>query len=248
VAVTPDGATVLAGNSSDANVSFINAADGTVIDTLAVGDSPAGVAIAPNGATAYVANGGGQSVSVIDIASRAVVDTISVGEAPRGVVLTPDGASLFVTNVLGPPGPDNAGTVSVIDTAAGEVSGEPIPVGNGPVAIAVSDDGSELYVANLMGNTVSVINVANRAVERIAGLNAPFDLTFGPCPPPDANCVGDCDNSGAVGISELITGVNISLGSRPLSACPAFDSDNTQQVSIAELIRAVNNALDGCPS
>ena len=61
-----------------------------------------------------------------------------------------------------------------------------------------------------------------------------------------AQCVGDCDGNCDVGISELIRGVNISLGSATLDTCPAFDADGDGMVAINELIRGVGNALGGC--
>ena len=61
-------------------------------------------------------------------------------------------------------------------------------------------------------------------------------------------CVGDCNGNGAVAINELIVGVNIALGSTPLSSCPAFDANGDGMVGINELIAAVNNALNGCPA
>ena len=60
-------------------------------------------------------------------------------------------------------------------------------------------------------------------------------------------CVGDCDGSCSVTVSELVLGVNISLGLQPISRCPAFDPNGNGSVSVAELIQAVNNSLDGCP-
>src|SRR5262249_10312601 len=45
-------------------------------------------------------------------------------------------------------------------------------------------------------------------------------------------CVGDCNDDGAVAVNELVSGVGVSLGSLPLSACPAFDTDDDLQVSI----------------
>jgi hypothetical protein len=58
-------------------------------------------------------------------------------------------------------------------------------------------------------------------------------------------CVGDCDHGGTVTINELITGVNIALGSLPVTACPAFE--NAQEtVDIAQLIKAVDVALNEC--
>lgn len=63
-----------------------------------------------------------------------------------------------------------------------------------------------------------------------------------------AQCAGDCDGSSTVTINELITGVNIALGSAQLSACPSFDRDGSGMVEINELILAVNNALGTCPA
>jgi hypothetical protein len=62
-----------------------------------------------------------------------------------------------------------------------------------------------------------------------------------------AVCPGDCNELGSVEISELIRGVNIALGSLPVSSCPAFDTDSSGSVAVNELIAAVRAALDGCP-
>ncbi len=61
-----------------------------------------------------------------------------------------------------------------------------------------------------------------------------------------AQCVGDCNGDGTVGINELILAVNIAIGSRDVADCPSIDRDDNGTVSINELILAVNNALDGC--
>lgn len=58
-------------------------------------------------------------------------------------------------------------------------------------------------------------------------------------------CVGDCDGDRMVAINELMTGLNIALGSLPVSACTAFE--NAQgKVDIAQLVQGVNRALKGC--
>ena len=64
--------------------------------------------------------------------------------------------------------------------------------------------------------------------------------------PAGAQCVGDCNGDGSVAINELITGVNIALGSSPASACPSFDVNGDGSVAINELITGVNNALGSC--
>jgi len=60
-----------------------------------------------------------------------------------------------------------------------------------------------------------------------------------------ATCVGDCGGTGSVSIGNLITLVNIALGSAPPTACPKGVPSGAQ-VTISLLIQAVNNALNGC--
>lgn len=71
-------------------------------------------------------------------------------------------------------------------------------------------------------------------------------LTDGSFTPGTVACTGDCNHDGTVAINELIIGVNIALGSQPVSACPSFDVNSDGSVAINELISAVNHALSGC--
>ncbi len=59
---------------------------------------------------------------------------------------------------------------------------------------------------------------------------------------------GDCNGDQTVGINELILGVSIALGMRPVSACGAFDRNFNGRVTIDELLRAVGYALNGVPT
>ena len=59
-------------------------------------------------------------------------------------------------------------------------------------------------------------------------------------------CIGDCDGSGSVTVDDLVTGVNIALGLRPLSDCSSFDVDGSGTITVEELILGVNSALRGC--
>lgn len=60
-------------------------------------------------------------------------------------------------------------------------------------------------------------------------------------------CVGDCNGDGHVEINEIITCVNVALGTAAVSTCSACDPDNNGDVQINEIVQAVNNALNGCP-
>jgi len=60
-------------------------------------------------------------------------------------------------------------------------------------------------------------------------------------------CTGDCDRGGDVTVDEIITMVNIGLGSQDVENCLAGDSNGDGQVTVDEIVTAVNNALNGCP-
>ncbi len=64
-------------------------------------------------------------------------------------------------------------------------------------------------------------------------------------PPTSIACVGDCDGGGDVTVDELITLVNIAVGTADAAACPhGIPSGVT--VDITVIIQAVNVALIGC--
>lgn len=62
-----------------------------------------------------------------------------------------------------------------------------------------------------------------------------------------AVCVGDCNGDGMVSVNELILGVNIPFGLRPLDDCPSFACTGGSSVPINCLVQGVNNALGSCP-
>jgi hypothetical protein len=49
-----------------------------------------------------------------------------------------------------------------------------------------------------------------------------------------------------VSIDELILGVEIALGLRPLDDCRSLDADRSKTIEIDELVAAVEAALNGC--
>ncbi|HVO23135.1 MAG TPA: hypothetical protein VMW56_05850, partial [Candidatus Margulisiibacteriota bacterium] len=62
-----------------------------------------------------------------------------------------------------------------------------------------------------------------------------------------AACTGDCNNNGTVTIDELITLVDINLGTENASACTSGIPSGTT-VTVATNVQAVNSALHGCTS
>jgi hypothetical protein len=61
-------------------------------------------------------------------------------------------------------------------------------------------------------------------------------------------CTGDCNDSGSVTVDELLKGINIALGTLPLSQCSSLDINGDGAVTVDEILIAVNNALNGCPT
>ncbi len=108
-------------NSGDATVSVINNVTYDVVNTVAVGNQPQGIAVSPSGTPVYVTNATDGTVSVIDVwtaflepGTNSVTATISVGTNPNGVAVTPDGTHVYVANT-------NDGTLSLIDAATNTV-------------------------------------------------------------------------------------------------------------------------------
>src|SRR5262249_39256289 len=63
-----------------------------------------------------------------------------------------------------------------------------------------------------------------------------------------SGCGGDCNANTVVTVTELITMVNIALGTSPLSVCLPADVNHDDRVTVSDIIRAVNIVLSGCPA
>lgn len=63
---------------------------------------------------------------------------------------------------------------------------------------------------------------------------------------PGGACTGDCDGSDAVTVDEIVRGVVIALGNRPVEDCLAFDRNRDGVVTVDEIVDAIGNALNGC--
>ena len=83
------------------------------------------------------------------------------------------------------------------------------------------------------------------AVAVIAAALAP-SLTLAELPTSLPRCVGDCDSSTAVTVDEVLVGVNIALGQRPLNQCRPFDRDGNESLTVDELVSGLDAALNGC--
>ncbi len=157
---------------------------------------PAGLAVSRNGKLLYVALNLGNRLAELDAATGKVLRVWEAGFAPYDVVLA--GHKAYVSNwggrrpaansVTGPAGHGtrvrvdatryaaNDGSVSVIDLAAGKVTGE-IVTGAHCCALALSPNGRHLAAANAQSDSVSIIDTRkDQVVETICTRQSPADL------------------------------------------------------------------------
>jgi hypothetical protein len=65
--------------------------------------------------------------------------------------------------------------------------------------------------------------------------------------PSCVGCVGDCNRDHVVTVDEILTMVNISLGSAPIINCLRGDGNGDGVITVDEITQAINNDLNGCP-
>ena len=143
----------------------------SLIATINVGITPAGIAITPDNNYAYVANNNNyaiaeqSNVSVINLTTNLVEKTINDASfnGPYTVTINPAGTKVYVTN-------SNSSTITIIDIASNTVTGT-ITGFDGPSSMVISPDGTTGYVNNYgaggdsgTGTTVQVVDIAHNVI------------------------------------------------------------------------------------
>ncbi|MGH9392606.1 MAG: YncE family protein [Terriglobales bacterium] len=95
----------------------------------------------------------GDKLALLDTARAGLLAYLLLGRSPQVMALKPDGGELYVSNA--------DGTVSIVNTSTGEVSGT-MAAGLGAGPMAVSPDGTALYVANSAAGSASVLALDTR--------------------------------------------------------------------------------------
>jgi hypothetical protein len=84
------------------------------------------------------------------------------------------------------------------------------------------------------------------ATRTATGIPTAPTIPTGTRSPTPIECVGDCTGGGQVTVDEILTMVNIALGTVQVSDCNAGDVNGDGEVTVDEILTAVNNALTGC--
>jgi len=162
LAVSPDGAQLYVAENLADSLAVVDLATGRVIDRLATGRYPYGVAVVANGAIC-VSNWGGNDVTMFGVPdewSMRERTSIPVGKHPSALLVNRAGTRLFAAS-------GSTDRVTVVNTATRRPIAElldPPPhgvrEGSTPNALALSADGARLFAAEADGNAVAVWDLA----------------------------------------------------------------------------------------
>lgn len=235
--------------SAPGNVSLVDMASATVLNSFPVGTCPEGVAVAPRLGRAVVANNGSNSATVLDYANlKVVLSTVTVGSSPMGVAIQPDTSTAAIANF-------GDSTVSVFSIGF-SIGGTPsiIPVDQGPVGLSVDPDDNLLAVTAATQNTVVIVSLGSHFITgRITPTNFnwqdPSDVAFDPITGNFlvANSLGN--NIGVAdpvtfGASPILTGMNptaIAYNFQSSTAVTVNRATNT--MSVLDYLATNNNGV-----
>jgi YVTN family beta-propeller protein len=174
---TPDGRWIYVSMEESPTLDVIDARQGTVASSIAVGPRLRDIAFTADGSRAYVTAGQQREVVVIDVARHAVLDHVGTASAPFGVVVHPDGKHAFVS------APD-AGKVYVLDTTSNRVVTQ-VDACAGASEMALTPGGNKLYVTCGPAKEVAVIDTRTyRQLAQVPVGFAPAHVVIGEPPPP----------------------------------------------------------------
>lgn len=156
ITLSRDGKYAFVANGMSDNVTVIDVASKAVVKTISVGTNPVG-AWSGNDGVMYVDNEAAKSLTAINGTSLGVVRTYDLGFTPGMAATAPNG-ELWVTDA------DN-GKIVFYSTKTGAKVGE-LATAAGAHAIAFAADGKTAYISNQGAGSVSVINIASRAITK----------------------------------------------------------------------------------
>jgi YVTN family beta-propeller protein len=228
---------VLVSNEGSDDLSFIDAASGTVLRTLPIGKRPRGLRVSRDGKHLYVALSGSprggpnvdesqlpppdrsqDGIGVVDLERDALLTRFTSGNDPETVDTSPDGRLLAVAN-------EDSAQASLIDADTGALLAR-IEVGLEPEGVRFTPDGRFLYVTSESNQRIDVIDVAARAVvARIPTGKRPRNVVF---TPDGARAFVSCELSGRVDVIDArehraLAAIEIEGSPKPLPMGMALD-------------------------
>ena len=127
------------------------------------------IAISLDGSLVWSVNPGNDSVSVIRTDTNRIVGKITVGDEPQGVALDPAGRYAYVANAAG----SSLTVIRIVNAKPSRFSAKVDPsfgpkgritTGAEPWNVVASPDGLRVFVSNSGQDTISVLDVAHKAL------------------------------------------------------------------------------------
>jgi len=129
IGLSPDGKQVWTATAGDSHVAIIDAANGTVVETVHVPMQSANrLQFTPDGKRVLISDAGNGDLVILDAASHKETKRLKVGENCEGILIPPDGARAYVAS-------ERNNFIGVIDLKKLEMTSK-IQPGNGPDGMA----------------------------------------------------------------------------------------------------------------
>jgi hypothetical protein len=162
----------------------------------------------------------------------------------QGPAYGPDGR--FCTADDGPPDASvNASNYAVTGQASTAIvnfpDGEPVQA-----SVTGSPFSCSALAAGNPGGAEIVSAFAIPDVPTIGPVAVTLQLAAQPNETTTPACTGDCNGDGEVTVNEIITMVNVALGTQEVTVCGAGDANGDGEITVNEIVAAVNRALNGC--
>lgn len=142
--LSPNGARLYVLCQQSREVRVLDASTYALIQVIAVGRVPRGMALSPRGDRLYVTNSWDDTLTVIDTQTFAVIATWPIGAEPSGIVEERTGKLLFVANRI-------SNDIAVLDAQTG-VEEKRLMAGRGSSYLKPSPDGSKIYATHIYPN------------------------------------------------------------------------------------------------
>lgn len=162
-----DPGTIVSGNL----VSVLDLATEEIVTNIEVGGEPRAIAVDPDRSRVYVGARLNLTVSVIDADTNTVIEELLVDLEAFSIVINPVNGEIYVA--VADALVANSGGVQIFNADLSNAKEpETITTNNQPISLAVTPDGTKLYLGAFAGQSVLVMDVATRNIEREIPLGA----------------------------------------------------------------------------